>query len=661
MAKLYGWTGKILRVNLTNGKISDVDTSAYVPQFIGGAGICTKIVWDEVPAATKAFDEANKVVFMTGPMGGTLAPAASRTHIGFKSPLTYPGEYFVRSNFGGHWGAELKFAGYDGIIIEGKSTKPVYLWISDGKTEIRDAASYWGKGVYATETAIWKDIGSMDAKIAAIGPAGENLVRFAAIGTDNGNFAGFSGAGAVLGSKNLKAIAVKGTGAVDVARLNELSDYALYIRKLLRRGEAKPPFGIERLSLHRTGQGLYSNEAAISFLQETTSKASGCYGCPTGCYSIYKTPGGVKGTEAQICAAYYWYVPWDYQAHGKETIVSAKVCGLIDDLGLSAMEATHILIWLQSCYMDGSLSKEKTGLSFDDIGEYEFAERYLNMMAYKQGFGDTLAQGLVRASDATGVGRQYFRIMNSMADTYFANMYSPSMYPVSALLGATDVSTRLAKYHTWAREIIYKHKDHTDGAGWVNIDEWVGGLEDIFGRTDFLDHTDDAFYSPNKAWLAKWLEDFKTATDEGMEICDYFTPNFWSWYSDAPYRRGYSPQGEAKLFSLTTGIDWDVKTMLQAGERIRNLQRAIAVTEGRNRSSDVLDDQYFTVTLEDWPNVPTADGTLVKQTRVLDKAKFETLKDAFYTERGWDLKTGIPTRAKLEELGMADVADKLGV
>lgn len=657
MAKLYGWAGKILRVDLTTSKITDVDTSNYVPQFIGGSGVCAKIAWDEISPSVKAFDANNKIIFMTGPMAGTLAPSAGRADVALISPLTYPGEYYARSNFGGHWAAELKFAGYDGVIVEGKASKPVWIWINDGKAEIRDATKYWGLGLYSVQEAIRNDLGSEEPCIVAVGPAGENLVRCSGIATDNGNFASWAGSGAVMGSKKLKAIAVQGTGGVEVAKPKEFTDYALWMRRLLRRPEAKPPCQIERLSLHRTGQGGEDN---IAFIREHTIKAAGCVGCPTSCRPMYKTPGGVQSAISQWCAA-VWYGSEDAAKHGRQTVVSLKATGLRDELGIDARDVYLIVSWLQACYKDGTLTPAKTGITMDDLGEYEWAERLCNMIAYRKGFGDTLAEGMARACDSLGgIGRQSFYVTSCMAD-WWQHPYQPSMYPVSALLAATDVTVRMGLAHSWGREVMYKHQDHSGNAGWVTIDEFVNGLKAIFGRSDIINHTDDAYYEPNKAWLAKWFEDFKTATCEGMEFCDFISPNFWSWYSDKPNRISYSPDGEAKLFSLATGIEWDTKTMMKAGERIRNMERAIMVRAGRRRNNDTLDDRYFTMAFKDFPGTTNADGQLVKQTRTLDRTKFESLKDAYYTERGWDLKTGIPTRAKLEELGMKDVADKLGV
>jgi aldehyde:ferredoxin oxidoreductase len=224
---MYGWVGKILRVDLTTGIISEVPTANYVPKYIGGRGIGAKIHWDEITPAVGAFDPQNKLTFMTGPLVGTPAPSASRTTVQAVSPMTYPEELYASSTVGGHWGPELKFAGYDGIIIQGKSPSPVYLWIHDGLAEIRDAKHLWGLNTYDSQKAIWETHGKK-TRILTIGPAGEHLVRMAIILSDVSSTSGTPGYGAVMGAKNLKAIAVNGTGGVPVAKPQELLDLAYY-------------------------------------------------------------------------------------------------------------------------------------------------------------------------------------------------------------------------------------------------------------------------------------------------------------------------------------------------------------------------------------------------------------------------------------------------
>ena len=233
-----GWVGKILRVDLTSGKISESSTFDYVPKFIGGRGLGAKICWDEVSSGVGAFDPENRLVLATGPLQGTLAPSSGRLTVVGKSPQTGPTESFVRSGIGGHFAPELKWAGYDALIIQGKASKPVYLWITDHKAEILDAGGLWGLDVYQAQQMIWKLHGNK-TRAMVIGKAGENRSRIASILTDTGNAASQGGFGGVMGSKNLKAIAIRGTGSVTVARPKELMQLTYDIHRLFSRKSLK--------------------------------------------------------------------------------------------------------------------------------------------------------------------------------------------------------------------------------------------------------------------------------------------------------------------------------------------------------------------------------------------------------------------------------------
>ena len=230
---MYGWTGVILNVDLTRGKIvKELLSKELVINFLGGSGINSKILYDMVKDPTiDPYDPENVLIYGTGPLNGTLAPACSRLTITSKGPFTLA---FSDSNSGGHFAPELKFAGYDHIILQGRSTKPVYLWIDDDHVELRDASDLWGKDVWETDKMIKEEIGDPDVKISAIGPAGENLVRFAAVMNDRTRAAAWGGQGAVMGSKRLKAVAVRGTKEVRIAKPEEFEKACLKAREMIR-------------------------------------------------------------------------------------------------------------------------------------------------------------------------------------------------------------------------------------------------------------------------------------------------------------------------------------------------------------------------------------------------------------------------------------------
>lgn len=243
---LYGWVGRLLRINLSTGEIRKEDTMKYAKKYIGGRGLAARIAWEEIPPNISPFDPKNRLMFMAGPLAGTLAPTSGgRIEVCGVAPQVYPYPKYSRSSMGGYWGAELKYAGYDGVIIEGKSTKKVYLWINDDKVEIRDARNLWGLDTYATDKTLKTEHGK-DVKSVCIGPAGENLVRIAIIQHGSENAAGQGGFGAVMGSKALKAIAVRGTGGVKIADAKRLLDLCEYVRALAKTNRDLAPDELQK-------------------------------------------------------------------------------------------------------------------------------------------------------------------------------------------------------------------------------------------------------------------------------------------------------------------------------------------------------------------------------------------------------------------------------
>ena len=224
MGDLYGWTGQILHVDLSSGDVSALDTAAYLP-FVGGVGIAARIAWETLAPGMDPFDPAAPLFVMTGPLTGTLASGAGRVEVLGVAPQQRP-SIFSRSGMGGHWGPELKYAGYDGVIVQGQASAPVYLWIDDGQVEIRDAAHLWGAGTYATTNALRAAHGAA-TRVISCGPAGERRSRIAVIQTETGNAAGQGGFGGVMGAKRLKAIAVRGSGGVRIARPQVFLDLCL--------------------------------------------------------------------------------------------------------------------------------------------------------------------------------------------------------------------------------------------------------------------------------------------------------------------------------------------------------------------------------------------------------------------------------------------------
>ena len=337
MSEIYGWTGKILRVNLSSGETLTIDTMKYVPHFIGGVGIASRIAWEELSPGVDAFGPENPLFIMVGPLTGTLASGSGRVEVLGIAPQQHP-PVFSRSGMGGHWGAELKYAGYDGVIIHGKSEKPVYIWIDDGQVSILDASNLWGRGTYGTTMAL-RALHGKRTRVISCGQAGEHLSRIAIIQTETGNAAGQGGYGAVMGSKNLKAIAVRGTKGVKIAKPKEFFHLCMHAS---REGQGPGSFeiGTDR-------RGVQTDKAGNTF------RLRKCGFCSTPCSNpiyenVQSTDGLTVPSVVQQC--------WGYM--GTSQSVDRVARAMTSDYGLNGWEITYgIIPWLQLCKQHGLIDK----------------------------------------------------------------------------------------------------------------------------------------------------------------------------------------------------------------------------------------------------------------------------------------------------------------
>ena len=408
MAELkYGYVGKILRVDLTTRKTSIVPTSNYAPKFIGGRSMAAKIYWDEVPPEVGALSPENRIIFMTGPLVGTLAPGGNRVAVVSKSPEPIP-ENYCWSTLGGHWGAELKFAGYDGVIVQGKSPEPVYLWIYDGEVEIREAGFLWCKLTSVVDEEL-KRLHGLQTKSIIIGPAGENLVKPSVIQLDGHANTGLGSFGAVMGSKKLKAIAARGTGPVKVAKPKELIDIYQYWAGM----------GAVASKISMRGTGLFYNrttpEGHPSRLQdlvargEATHKAGGCWACNVCCLCAMRFKNPTALSASFKCNAMSELQQEEYLLTGTWiTEASWEFGRLCDDLGISVTQvightipfekAYHGGTWAWELVTAGLWTEENTGLpvgtkEHPNVGSREFNRALLHKIAYREGIGDLMAEG----------------------------------------------------------------------------------------------------------------------------------------------------------------------------------------------------------------------------------------------------------------------------
>ncbi len=644
MTATFGWAGKILRVDLSSGKIWTVDTLDYVPQFVGGMGIAAKIAWNELSPSVDALDPESPLFLMVGPLTGTLASGAGRVLVAGIAPQQRP-PVFSRSGMGGHWGAELKYAGYDGIVVTGQAETPVYLWIQDDQVEIREAKDLWGQGTFATTSALRSRHGSK-VRVVSIGQAGENLCRIACLQTETGNAAGQGGYGALMGSKKLKAVAVRGTGGVRVADPERLIDL---VREGSREGltpqlprPGAPPSAqpSPQHAVRRRKCGFCLSACAhpmhmgvpIEDNPGTTTVAQQCYG-------FRSSPRG--GLEARALAS---------------------------DLGLNGWEISYgIIPWLEMSKQHG-LIDEIDGLPIPvpdtPIGynrdvvptSAEFLRMLLHKIAFREGeLGDALADGACYAAyqlfDGRGVpllDRIYPRHAGQTShwNAHWGtggNVYFP-YWLVPVLQWCVDTrdpaSDSTHSYTTHALRYIPQHGPEQGPVPWDKMREVS---QRVYGNPDVFDSQFTYEQPETKALPAIYHHD-QGMLAESLVLCEYEYPRVFSLLND-DYQADTAIM--AKLLTACTGVETSEEELNRSGERIFNLLRAIDIrNHGRSRAVD-------------WSAAESLTHPAFTEGECLDLERFSEMLDTYYRLRGWDLATGWPTRERLVTLGLADVADAL--
>ena len=626
MAKSCGWAGKVLQVDLTNRTVSKVPTAVHRPEeFIGGLGLCAKIFWELGCPKVHAFDPGNPLIISAGPLTGSYGPF-SRGEVCTISPQCYPDELFTYSGFGGMFPAEMKHAGYDGVVILGKAEKPVCLSIHDEDVEIRDANGLWGVETFEAQRVLMTD--EPEASILVIGPAGENLSRIAVILNETKFAAGQGGFGGVMGSKNLKAIVVRGTGVVGVAK----PDKVLELTKTITEENKK----MHWLRLMFRTPYTAPQETKDVFARRYFKKHYGCYGCPLQCHSIHDVPGiGLSGVS---CANWLWAPKFSVDA---KEIWEANV--ISQKLGINTFEGIIALPFLLALSFEaGILTRQEIeddmGLPAPKwLGGTATSHEFLTVLFHKIADGESpYAEGGARFVEYFGkklVSRE--RLLDLYKELYTARGYA--FHHVdnlgSALHWATDTRDPVDSCHEYKNSA----PEAMEHFGLPPYDSY-----------QILDLSKTVYEGAER--VTAWVQD-NQCLKNSLPVCE-----FWSMITGF-----YNPPEmdlrifESRLLSAVTGLDMDAGKMAKAGERIWNLRRAIMVKrENRTRENDTLNEPYFKKAIKCLAGSATG---LVNGP--IDKAKFEALKDRYYELRGWDVNTGWPTRAKLEELGLKDVADEL--
>jgi aldehyde:ferredoxin oxidoreductase len=630
----FGYAGEILKVNLSDGKATRLPTADYTDRFLGGRGLAARLYWEMVPPETGALEPDNCLIYVTGPVTGFTGLAGCRWQVCGKSAIVEP-EVFSYANLGERWGSWLKYAGYDGLIVQGKAEKPVYLFINNDIVEIRDASAMWGSNAIEAGDSLKAELGK-DVSVLTIGPAAENLVCFATMLTDDGA-SGASGLGSVMGSKKLKAIAVAGNKrpkAADPDRLRNLTTRILKLRKDTWKNWLNDIPGRTRLRP--------------------------CWGCGSGCFrKSYEAEGGRRFKFFCQAMHVYWGAAENYQSNSDYQEVALLAIRLCDRYGLDTTIMQPLIDWLSSCYREGILREEDTGLPLSKIGGADFIEKLTRKIALREGFGDLLAQGTIKAAEK--VDKRARELLNANVITRASETrdYDPRLILTNALLYATEQRRPINQLHETSHSLwLWRNWTKKEEGAFLSYDDFLNIGKNFWGGAAASDYST----FEGKALAAKKIQD-RTHAKESLILCDFLWPIIWVRFAED---HTGDPTMESQILSAITGKEIDEAGLNRIGERNFNLQRAILLRQGwGGRQGDRLLDYLHEEPLQFVffnPDciVPGKNGEVVSRKGArLERADFENLKSEYYELRGWDIESGLPTEARLKELELGDVATDL--
>ncbi|HIE23617.1 MAG TPA: aldehyde ferredoxin oxidoreductase [Candidatus Korarchaeota archaeon] len=618
---MYGYGGKILRVDLSEGKTwVEEPNEEFYRRYIGGRGFIAYYLLKETDSKTDPLGPDNLLIFALGAVTGNPIPGAGRHSVGAISPLT--GTY-GEAEAGGYWGAELKKAGFDAIVIKGASEKPVYLWIHDGKAEIRDATHLWGLKTRETQETIRKELEDNSIRVAQIGPAGEKLVRFACVMHDITRAAGRTGLGAVMGSKKLKAVAVKGSNPPDVVdpeKLKELSRWLAQNLNLVRNLHLYGTGAMMDVWL-QTGNLPINNFRGDPFPNATDIDArtlkekyrirmDTCFQCPVACKKV------VRIGEP-------WNVDPVYGGPEYETLASlGSDCG-IDDLaaicrgnqlcneyGMDTISAGATIAFAMECFENGILTKEDTGGLELAFGNAEAMVKALEMIGEREGLGNLLAEGVKRAAEMLGKGAEKFAIHVKGQEV---PMHEPRL--------KRGLGLGYAVSPTGADHCHNMHDTALNSERIASELRSLGILE--------IPLVEDL--GPKKVRTFYYYVNYRVLNNV-LPIC-LFIP--------------FNLQHKVEIVRAITGWNSTAWELLKAAERATTMTRVVNVMRGFKPDDDWLPERFFQ---------PHRSGALSKT--ALDPEQLKRAIKLYYAMMGWD-ERGVPTEEKLHELDLDWTIEKL--
>ena len=645
----FGWMGRILDVDLTTGKTSVRETMAYARNYIGGRAMASRIAWDEIPPGADAYDPENRIIIATGPLTGTLTPTSGRTVMASLSPRVYPRPWYTHSTLGGWFGAELKYAGFDAIIIHGRSNAPVYLEIRDGQAQLVGAADLWGLDARETQLML-KDRLGQGTQVLTIGPAGENMVRFATVQHSEDNAAGHSGFGAVWGNKNFKAIAARGTCGIPVADPDAL------LREVLGLGT----FGLTPFSSALRGSAPCTKDKTRK--RRPVCSQACTFDCQVGNYGrandgrlvpAHCVPGLAWMSENHMVATEY--VGGDLDIPPGRNFGLRRESSLVElcnSLGLDAWFRLVMQPWFIRCKELGIHGIRGLPIEPNDPTWFE---AFMHQLASREGLGAIFAEDLVRAMDelehelpkeliTLGRALEFAFGFPAHREGRFWDEEPLPFWVISAMMYASESrDPAIGSHHS---SLLLADLALADPE--VARHQFRLMSEKVWGYPDALEPT-----FGNKAPVAIWSQHQHILIDS-LPLCDFAFPRLvrpmdsretWQNTEDIVGDLGL----DLRLFTAVTGVPLTRDEATRIAERAFTLERMMLARAGRQRKMEKkLLAPHF--------NLPCrADGTRI------DEAGFSRLLDEYYTARGWDLELGWPTADTLRRLNLQEAIAELDI
>ncbi len=645
----YGYNGKILHINLTTGEMTvEEPPESFYRQYMGGSALNLYYLLREMPPGVDPLSPDNVLAMSVGVTTGAPVSGQSRLTVSAKSPLTGA---IGDAQSGGFFPAEMKFAGFDAFIIKGRSPKPVYLWVHDGEYELRDASHLWGKITGEVEAILKEELGDEQVEIAQIGPAAEIGVRFAAIINMSNRANGRTGMGAVMASKNLKAIAVRGKEGkknFTVANPQALSELARRGAKILPESDVAglAKYGTAETTGAQQAMGMLPSYNFNSGVFDEWEKIDGttmydtilrgaaegkqdlrgrdtCYACTIRCKRVVEIKDGPYQVDPHYGGPEYETTSTFGNYCGVSDLAAiAKANEICNKYGMDTISCGATIAWAMECFENGKITLEDTGGIELRFGNAEAMVKMTEMIARREGFGDVLANGSHRAAEMIGRGTDEYLITSHKQE---APAHMPQLKRSLALIYA--VNPFGADHQSSEHDGAYEGDK-------LSYPERMAAL----GLTQ---PQPKLSLGPEKVRFAR-ITQYLYSLMDSANVCQFVYGPAWQLYG---------PQELRDMIEYVTGWDVTIEELLTVGERRLNLLRAFNAREGIERDQDTLPKKMFDKPLEGGPTAGIA----------VDRQQFEAALDEYYRQNGWDVETGNPTRFKLEELGLGWVADQLNL